>query len=516
MTSLQGTGDETMDDTVVQSSGYVPDDSREEAYAALHREFSLTLAEKMRENGQTPSIEEVQTLWELDNPTADPLTAGQAEVMLSRQEEGKWSPPRKTEDDDTVTVSDQSGVGVDTDYSGLDLDKALADAEKEMKPRVDAQVAREDAAKTAEGEAAEKYAGFMEEAKAFQLNPFRLYENVGFAVVAAIASAIGAAGQALGGGDNAALKMIEIAINGDIGRQKHEYSKLTNAAAQQKHIWGMALNRYGDEKRATEALRAMALTVASKKMTLLYQKLQLEGPDRRLEATLKNQRRIAIMKAGGSGKADAKQSYRDQSKGWIKKVRDFLDFYKEEHGVKSWFLNKAVDYTSLETMASLVGDKDSSMKLISAYKGLDDSIKFVVNAFVKASGDSGNINSQEALRFMGSLESILPNLKIIGSITPRGRRMAISHSKMAMELAEQVMGLNSEKRGWKDISKEDGDKINKGMKYINDKIAAINAAGGYDAMEDKPRSASRYDAMEDKLGSASRMGSGFPYEKLGM
>jgi len=483
MTSLQGTGDETMDDTVVQSSGYVPDDSREEAYAALHREFSLTLAEKMRESGQTPNIEDVQNLWGFENPTADPLTAEQAEMMMYRQEEGERKPLKQTEDDATATVSDQSGVGVDTDYSGLDLDKALADAEKEMKPRVDAQVAREDTAKKAEGDAAVKYAGFMEEAKAFQLNPFRLYENVGFAVVAAIASAIGAAGQALGGGDNAALKMIEIAINGDISRQKHEYSKLTNAAAQQKHIWGMALNRYGDEKRATEALRAMALTVASKKMTLLYQKLQLEGPDRRLEATLKNQRRIAIMKAGGSGKADAKQSYRDQSKGWIKSVKDFLSFYQESHGFGTWFLDKAVDLSSIETMGAILGDKNEGIRLVSAHKTLKDNLSFVVNAFVKASGDSGNINSQEAERFKESLNTLLPTLMSLGSITARGRRTAVFHALQGIKLAEQVMGLNREERV--NISTADGDIINKRMKDIIDKIAAINTrSGGYEKLQD--------------------------------
>lgn len=478
MTSLQSTGDETMDDTVVLSSGH-----RDDALTDKHEEFSVTLSEKMRESGQTPNIEDVQNLWGFENPTADPLTAEQAEMMMYRQEEGERKPLKQTEED--ATVSDQSGVGVDTDYSGLDLDKALAEAEAGMKTQVDAQVVREDIAKTAEGEAAEKYAGFMEEAKAFQLNPFRLYENVGFAVVAAIASAVGAAGQALVGGDNAALKMIEVAINGDISRQKHEYSKLTNAAAQQKHIWGMALNRYGDEKKATEALRAMALTVASKKMTLLYQKLQLEGPDRRLEATLKNQRRIAIIKAGGSGKADAKQSYRDQSKGWIKSVKDFLSFYQESHGFGTWFLDKAVNLSSIETMGAILGDKNEGIRLVSAHKTLKDNLSFVVNAFVKASGDSGNINSQEAERFKESLNTLLPTLLSLGSITARGRKTAVFHALQGIKLAEQVMGLNREERV--NISTANGDIINKRMKDIIDKIAAINAAGGYDAMEDKPK-----------------------------
>ena len=111
------------------------------------------------------------------------------------------------------------------------------------------------------------YETLSNEIKTFKIDPFRAYESTMFSVTAGIAAAFGAAAQALTGGPNTGLQMVNRAIDMDIARQKHEYEALKSAAARQNTLYGKALEMFGSSKRAVQALKTLGLDLALRKTT---------------------------------------------------------------------------------------------------------------------------------------------------------------------------------------------------------------------------------------------------------
>ena len=111
------------------------------------------------------------------------------------------------------------------------------------------------------------YETLSNEIKTFKIDPFRAYESTMFSVTAGIAAAFGAAAQALTGGPNTGLQMVNRAIDMDIARQKHEYEALKSAAARQSTLYGKALEMFGSSKRAVQALKTLGLDLALRKTT---------------------------------------------------------------------------------------------------------------------------------------------------------------------------------------------------------------------------------------------------------
>lgn len=90
-----------------------------------------------------------------------------------------------------------------------------------------------------------------------EIDPNRIYKSTGQKVGAALAMALGAAGAALTGTENGAMRILETAIDRDIAAQRMEIESLKFVVGQKQNAYSMLRDEHGDDRKTEEIMRAM-------------------------------------------------------------------------------------------------------------------------------------------------------------------------------------------------------------------------------------------------------------------
>lgn len=109
-----------------------------------------------------------------------------------------------------------------------------------------------------------KYAADRDALKSAKPDPDHLWKErgTGNKILAAIAVGLGAFGSAINGGPNAALDIVQSAIDRDIQAQKDAIANKREDLADRRTMLGMNMERFGDEEAAVLATRAHGIEAA--------------------------------------------------------------------------------------------------------------------------------------------------------------------------------------------------------------------------------------------------------------
>jgi len=349
------------------------------------------------------------------------------------------------------------------------------------------------------GNAERKFEQLSEDIKTFKVNPFRLYENTLFAVTAALAAGLGAAAQSLsGGGPNTGLDMVNRAIEMDVLRQKHEYGALKDSAAKQATLYGQAIQLYGTEKKALDALKAAGATMAARKATLDMQKYGIEVNQQKyvndvLAQNFRTQM-SALAGVGGRGakvdeqEAAGKRAMTSAFQGFQKIIDGYRKINKEGGWLETNFTTFLSDVAP-GLLASLTDDP-SITEVIENRTNTKKVMNTLVRSALVAGGEGGRISDIDVELTTKEIMELMP-----------GRIMFFPEKELGfLETAmkswlEMKTGLTAEEAI--DRYGEGRKGIQKQAKELADYIAIERDEG-------------------EKRKNTSRMGVGFPYEKFGM
>ena len=118
----------------------------------------------------------------------------------------------------------------------------------------------------------------IQQLQEFKIDPQRAYPNMFSKVAAVLGVALGAYAQGLSGGKlpNTALQIVNGAIERDIEAQKAEFQKLRGLVDTRRNIYGMAMDKLGDERQATQVARAAAYQAAGLSLDLKARQLGVD------------------------------------------------------------------------------------------------------------------------------------------------------------------------------------------------------------------------------------------------
>lgn len=150
----------------------------------------------------------------------------------------------------------------------------------------------------------------IQQLQEFKIDPQRAFPNMFSKVSAVLGVALGAYAQGLSGGKlpNTALQIVNGAIERDIEAQKAEFQKLRGLVDTRRNIYGMAMDKLGNERQATEVARAAAYQAAGLSLDLKAKQLGVDADqNRQIMEGIKAQLRQREFNATMSLKAQAAQ-----------------------------------------------------------------------------------------------------------------------------------------------------------------------------------------------------------------
>ena len=117
-----------------------------------------------------------------------------------------------------------------------------------------------------------------------EIDPNRIYKSTGQKVGAALAMALGAAGSALTGTENGAMRILQTAIDRDIAAQRMEIDGLKFIVGQKQNAYSMLREQHGDDRKVEELMRAMAHQHIDNQIQALKTQYNLDANQSRLTA----------------------------------------------------------------------------------------------------------------------------------------------------------------------------------------------------------------------------------------
>lgn len=298
-------------------------------------------------------------------------------------------------------------------------------------------------AKVAEEEQMAK--SISDDLASFKIQPFRAYENTMFAVVAALSSALGAAAQSLTGVPNTAVKLINDAINKDVAAQKAQYNALKDKSQVQNNVYGQAMNSLNNAKAAERQARLGARKAYELRLDAIKKErrgaVELNAQIDMFNAS--NEAAMNKLKAGMAAKA-AKTKEMDtdlaRSAGAFNVINDFVNQYERaDTGIGS----SVISAFSGSDFIVRLADKDTQ-DLVMAHRSAKGQLPVIVNAIMKASGDSGNIGENERALFIKSAEMLIPSMSIMAGLDDKTKATAIQMARVAMSDLMGILGLGQE------------------------------------------------------------------------
>lgn len=182
---------------------------------------------------------------------------------MTQRQQPIWQEPRET--------------SYDRERRAIDVARQLEQQRSEMIARQAADAADAEAAfaqrqneheaarARAEGDARAAMARSADRLAGMRIDPSRFYRNadVGGMIGNAIAIGLGAMGEALGGGPNRALEMVQQAIDRDLSAQERDIQTAGQDVESRRGILAEVRNDYRSREAALEAARAIALREAA-------------------------------------------------------------------------------------------------------------------------------------------------------------------------------------------------------------------------------------------------------------
>lgn len=162
---------------------------------------------------------------------------------------------------------------VESLYAGMQAELLDEHAQKQTK-QIEAQRRTEETRKLEVDNRMKAYDSSVQEMLNQKVNPDQFWANKGMSgrVGAAIAMGLGAYGNAVAGGGNAALSIITDAINRDIDAQKANISIKKEGVQAKQTAFGMILSKHGDERVAETLARDLLLKDTTAKLTSMAAK----------------------------------------------------------------------------------------------------------------------------------------------------------------------------------------------------------------------------------------------------
>tara|TARA_Y100001951_G_scaffold84892_1_gene74525 strand:+ start:1493 stop:3052 length:1560 start_codon:yes stop_codon:yes gene_type:complete len=256
------------------------------------------------------------------------------------------------------------------------------------------------------------YQEIGQELKDFRIQPFRVYENTLFAVVAALASGLGAAAQSLTGGKNTALEMVMDAVNKDVDAQKAEYNALKDKAQVQHNVYGRAMNALGDAKKAYAVASKLGIETAYKR---LEQSEKLYADNKQLQVTAQYQKGLLKNQAdqisiGRKGKQTKQDTAKEQAAGSLKELKDMIGKWGELSTAQKTS-GALAEMIGGITGRTFVTDEDA-FDFFEERRSVERTLSFMAVTLLRASGEVGNLNEDEQRRFIATIRAAIPGWTI--------------------------------------------------------------------------------------------------------
>ena len=266
------------------------------------------------------------------------------------------------------------------------------------------------------------YETLSNEIKTFKIDPFRAYESTMFAVTAGLAAAFGAAAQALTGGPNTGLQMVNRAIDMDIARQKHEYETLKSAAARQSTLYGKALEMFGSSKRAVQALKTLGLDLALRKTQSDLDKYNVDQSA--ADSYITNVTRAQVASANALFERQTKAEMElEQGKAAMAeaafKFHEILDGYEEIYdGDFGWIKLNSLSllgshYPTLALKLSGAKDGSAIKKIIDNEQSVAKLINSLSREALKAGGEGAKISDADVKLTSAEILGLMPHGRFV-------------------------------------------------------------------------------------------------------
>jgi len=266
------------------------------------------------------------------------------------------------------------------------------------------------------------YETLSNEIKTFKIDPFRAYESTMFAVTAGLAAAFGAAAQALTGGPNTGLQMVNRAIDMDIARQKHEYETLKSAAARQNTLYGKALEMFGSSKRAVQALKTLGLDLALRKTQSDLDKYNVDQSA--ADSYITNVTRAKVASANALFERQSKSEMElEQGKAAMAeaafKFHEILDGYEEIYeGKFGWLKLNSLSllgghYPTLALKLSGAKDGSAIKKVIDNEQSVAKLINSLSREALKAGGEGAKISDADVKLTSAEILGLMPHGRFV-------------------------------------------------------------------------------------------------------
>ena len=220
----------------------------------------------------------------------------EAEISTTQEEEELGVSTRPPAPDQPMTPTSTSmsvrgfaPVGVSTEVKKFNARLAAQKAQNQkdfdaIQAKLDSKLA--DLEKASEVDAAQRKVtqaegvlnDSIQQLQEFKIDPQRAFPNMFSKVSAVLGVALGAYAQGLSGGKlpNTALQIVNGAIERDIAAQKAEFQKLRGLVDTRRNIYGMAMDKLGNERQATEVARAAAYQAAGLSLDLKSKQLGVD------------------------------------------------------------------------------------------------------------------------------------------------------------------------------------------------------------------------------------------------
>ena len=304
-----------------------------------------------------------------------------------------------------------------------------------------------------------------------EVDPNRIYKSTGQKIGAALAMALGAAGSALTGTENGAMRVLQAAIDRDITAQRVEIEGLKFVVGQKQNAYSMLLAEHGDDRKVEEIMRAMGHQHIDNKIQALKTQYSLDANTSRLtaieaknkaEMTKTNERYVTLLFNGGmaewstnmsllgragpgkTGDLGLSANLERQLSGSLvskKMIEDLIKASPDTNPV-GWDGSMMSDGAWYGNSAAFENKSDRlSTKIVASLSGADFT-DIQLEELKKSMPKWGDFNDTKVRKLNDILTEVNQQIETIGSLVPLDMQKEFKTRFMPKDKSQQIKGID--------------------------------------------------------------------------
>jgi hypothetical protein len=310
--------------------------------------------------------------------------------------------------------------------------------QQEMQKQAEADAARQKEFEVVQLENQKKLQALVSEREKMQVTGWS-NKGTGVKIAAALAMALGAVGEALGGGPNRAIDIINGAIEDDIDTQMKNIAAADRGIANQQDYISRVGQLYGDDESRRNALRVLG-----------YQKLQKDIDNMALKSKIPEVQAKALA-AKEQAQMQGEKAYNDLIKSQLENLK-LAKEVKQSGGEseKLWTpYGYAYEGSDVKGIREIAANQSKAMKSIQRLEEIMSMPGASLNPDIRAEADSVQTMLATSLRLpiVGPGAMTEKELEILRSLVPNTSEIFTLDSRSRARLGALRSRLESERQG---------------------------------------------------------------------